>query len=150
MACGRNEVAERPWVGVAPAQKPAPMGHSASVLTSGANTSLSWKDNSSSYNKGFCLPLPFSHLIPVRFLLWVGFLEAPKRADWLQFKLLYMWSKYTFPRVFCLPQTHLTLMPFSLPSILHKGQKSSLHDFWSPSLVAKNHFCPPWLKSLIP
>lgn len=149
MACGRNVMAERPWVlhrllsRHIWSSQPLPS-------PSGADTSLTGKDNSSSYNKGFCLLLPCSHLTPVYFLLWVGFLEAPKRADWLQFKRLYMCLKYTFSRVFCLSQTHLTLMPFSLSSILHKGQKSSLRDFWSPSLVAKNHFCPPWLKSLIP
>lgn len=150
MACGRNVMAERPWVlrlllsGHIWSSQPLP-SHS------GADISLSGKDNSSSYNKGFCLLLlPFSHLTPVHFLLWVGFLEAPKRADWLQFKRLYVWLKYTLSRVFCLSQSHLTVISFSPSSILHRGQKSSLHDFWSPCLVAKNHFCPPWLKSLIP
>lgn len=86
MACGRNVMAERPWVLRLWSSQPLPS-------PSGADTSLSRKDNSSSYNKGFCLPLPFPHLTPVHFLLWVGFLEAPKRADWLQFKRLYMWLK---------------------------------------------------------
>lgn len=81
IACGRNVMAERPWVlhlliirhlwGTQPLSSP-----------SGADVSLSWKDNSSSYNKGFRLPLPFSHLTPLHFLLWVGFLEAPKKS-WL-------------------------------------------------------------------